>query len=290
MRNRPEFAEARDAVLIHLEDCAPDQPQEVIGYAPVLTVISEYLNNGNPLSLLNAARQWTRQEPARLLATVANSILLREQREKSESPLRDVLTVVPAFAAWDTLYTPDEQCLRLLAKESNYALTELPPSNLPLPAREAYETAINEWIEQHPFRKQKVFSEYIYAWFLSHNKIEAALKDTVRGHVTSTYFPTYLLAEFTLALDGGNASTISIDSLDFGFLYDSVVSGRSRGDTIRLFLTRARKPGELEGNLSWYFDRDRSGGVEKPKRIIGLNLRRIPRRPLAMAVIVRGRY
>jgi hypothetical protein len=100
--------------------------------APVLTVISEYLNQGNTNLLFQTAQSWQQQDPARLLARVAHELLEREHSEKSQAPLRSKLsTLDPTFNEWTGLYTPDEQCLRLLAKDSEYELSKRPPPTLP---------------------------------------------------------------------------------------------------------------------------------------------------------------
>ncbi len=277
IRTRSEFLEARDAVLKRLADCVPEAPEPVVGYAPVLIVVSEYLNEGNPHGLLQKVMRWNLQDPAQLLAQVARELLEREHTQKIGELLPNALNAPPSFSAWEKLYTPDEQCLRLLAIECKYNLAARPPSELPPALRNDYENAIKPWLDDHPFAGQQVFREYVYAWLLRQEGVEPNLRDAVRRRLTAPetkYLPSRLLADFLVARRGGDTiNPASVEAKDFGLLHESVMAGCTNGEVVRLTLLSGAPGTPIEGEIAWLVIRpDNPSEGEKSARRLPLIL------------------
>lgn len=276
IRQSSNFGDARNAILGHLGDCAPTDPRAVVGYAPVLIVVSEYLNEGNPHGLLQKVAGWKKHDPAKLLAQIARELLEREQRDKAIERLPKVLGSSAGFIDWSKLYAPEEQCLRLLARECQYDLRDRPPAELPNPLRNDYEKALEPWIEDHPFRGQQVFREYTYTWLLGRGDVEAGLRDAIRRWLTTPdvkYLPSPLLSEFLLAMNGDESPSLAkLKADDFGLLYESVLSGCARGEAVRLSLASLDSTETIAGEITWFDEKPAEVGEVKPKRRLELLL------------------
>jgi hypothetical protein len=160
------FALARDAVLDRLERAVPEgvHPLSLAGYAPVLELISHFLDVGNPYAeyrrILSDSKKWRLET---LVGDIAKKLLDREH-EKTVTKLAAALGAHPPGSfQWGAAYQPDEQCLRLLAVQTRFTLTNPPPADLPSALREPYERKLKQWVQDHPFMAQPLFMDYAYA-------------------------------------------------------------------------------------------------------------------------------
>jgi hypothetical protein len=240
-----------------------------LGYAPVLEAIATSFappDRRDPVegpftvnyrALVNSLKdgdvegrdQW------RFLLKVIESVLARE-RTKLVQALRPSLAG-PAAAAkwsdWDSLYSNDEQCERVL----RYML-HAPPISRQLPAAVAtiYEQAVGDNLPQHAFIEEKrqftnvVFREYAYAWALA--SAHGTLSDQVRARLQQrdgVFLPSPLFGRFLTALSSRAAADgrARVAASDVGALYESfATNGRDvsisvigEGDEADCFLTIA---------------------------------------------------
>jgi hypothetical protein len=212
--NKVDFDRARNAVLDRLQEAVPPglDPRSIVGYAPVLRLVAELLDTPNPHAVAEQAKTWKADE---LLRKVAEGILTREQEQKVNLPeYRNA-------GAW----TPDEQCIRLLARRAGHTLQTRLPHTLPEILREEYERRVEIWINDHPFARETIFEEYVHAWSLACEDIrEPSLRESLRDRLRvkiPPYRPTPLLLRFTMDLA---KEFVSVDAADFGFLYESALA------------------------------------------------------------------
>lgn len=244
--NRAEFERARDAVLSRLRDAVPAglDPGSVVGYAPVLRLVAELLDVGNPHAIAEQAATW---RPDELLRKVAEGILAREQEQKVHQ--------VPEYrtaGAWSS----EEQSLRLLARRTEHALQAHLPKGLPEHLREEYDRRVGIWINEHPFVREPVFEEYVLAWLFTCTDIgEPLLAEAVRDRLRAEkppYRPTPLLLRFASDLGRGR---VSVDAADFGFIYESALAdsasstGRGKGHVPRLSLNSSSARDDIAGEV-----------------------------------------
>lgn len=244
--NRAEFERARDAVLSRLGEAVPGglDPSSVVGYAPVLRLVAELLDVGNPHAIAQEARTWRSDE---LLRKVAEGILAREQEQKVHQ--------VPEYRTAQA-WAPEEQCLRLLARRAGHALQARLPERLPDHLREEYERRVGVWINEHPFVREPVFEEYVLAWLLTRRGIgEALLAEDLRDHLraeTPSYRPTPLLVRFSSDIGGGH---VSVAAADFGFVYESALADsassprKGSGHIPRLNLNSSNARDDIVGEI-----------------------------------------
>jgi hypothetical protein len=135
------------------------------------------------------------------------------------------------------VWTPEEQCVRFLAKKANYQLESRPSKGLPDRLRSEYEENVERWLGDHPFNDHPLFEDYVYAWLFAGGIVETGLAEAVRTYLKSdraNYRPTPLLLWFVgHASDLDMKEQVSVDAADFGFIYESVLadveSGTPRG-------------------------------------------------------------
>jgi hypothetical protein len=266
------FARVRDELLEGIRTAltgigsAEDEGtiRSVLGYAPMLRAISDYLvddeRRRNYHRLLQALQREGREGD--LLTQAAEDILDREQ-EKRIGDLQGRLSSMPAtFNEWGRLYTRDEQIERLLAMRFGL-LQPPPPSEVPASLRQEYQEAIAQALEEHPFRGSveglhPVFGEYLYGWVLANASWPGALRarESLRD---STYLPTPGLAWFLLALTTRSHNQPSVAARDFGFLYESIQSqeqipgdvtvriGDASGDALSVWVNTRGRTLEFSG-------------------------------------------
>lgn len=212
-----------------------------LGYAPVLDAIAVLLGRDttNYLQLeqdLSTEQLGTPSSQSKshihLLLSVVRSIIERERDQKVLRNLKPILHPVAAGARWDkweVLYREDEQIARIVGLLVN----EQASFSLPCPdaVRSEYEKHVNSWVLDHPFVKDGkqctsvVFESYAFARVLIDNVY--GLRASVENFLWGTrYRPSYLLAEFYLALGIGEAG-YSVPPEHVGILYDSFASAES---------------------------------------------------------------
>ena len=129
--HRQPFVAARDAILQQLERAvvgddatAEVASREFLGYAPVLETVAVLLaKEKNPHELLTGLQATTgvstSDRPLLVLEHVVTRLLRREQVQKVQHNIRPALESTAAavnWSSWDTLYSEEEQRLRLLGR------------------------------------------------------------------------------------------------------------------------------------------------------------------------------
>ncbi len=253
-RHRQPFEGARDLMFRHLEQAIQGPAgaaqaaaaREFLGYAPVLEAVAILLAGERNYSELRSTLEQQlvgvdKDAPLNLLRNVVERILERERVEKVQRNLRPALESIADtsnWSDWDSLYTPDEQCKRVLGQVLGIA-PEIPfdgSSSL----RAQYELQIATWVPEHPFLRDghtianTVFSSYLVARALG-TELGDDLFQAVRSRVQEpTYRPSRLLADFYF----GSRSDLAADFVPaelIGILYDSLSSAET--DTIRVRFT-----------------------------------------------------
>ena len=246
------FRQARDGLLEGIKrEVATDEQGEdalvrsVVGYAPVLEAVGEYLleeeSRKNYHRLLQALKQKGREWE--LLLQVAEALLQREQ-QKMASKIREKLEPVAGarWSQWDQLYLPEEQFHRLLARRFKLHQPTLPVT-LPPDLRHEYERSVEHALDEHPFRGSAlglhpVFGEYLYARVLADPTGAAfpggdRVREVLKGE---NYLPTRALCRFVLTITARTAQP-RIAAGDFGFLYESILSDQEKPGDVWLVLS-----------------------------------------------------
>jgi len=221
---------------------------DFLGYAPVLDSVAVLLakeGNWHALRerLVTALRTVDSTSPhghARLLELVVKNVLAREQDEKLVSNIRPVLEATAAahnWAAWNTLYTPEEQTQRLLGRVLGVSIEY--PLQMPTVLRSQYEDRLESWLPEHPFLRDgqtpanAVFESYLYAVGLlaSHAKTISAVRARL---AEPSYKPSRLFAEFYFLAIGKDGAAPHIPPEHIGWIYDSFLSAESATSFCRL--------------------------------------------------------
>jgi hypothetical protein len=236
---------------------ASDSVRTFLGYAPVLEAVAVFLSDPNYQELvvrlqeIRAAVGGRRAtELWRFLIEIVAAILAREQA-KIGGNVRGQLEQAADRLGWDgwaELYTPDEQCARVVNRVVLRKPAPPLPVDLPDELRGPYEDALQTSVPQHPFLGERsefanvVFREYLYAWTLRRGSAEQASATRARMSVVE-YLATPLLARFLLALDDAEIPTVSPQ--DFGFVYESLRGQGRKKDDVYLTLTSTPDTDEI---------------------------------------------
>lgn len=256
-----QFAKARDAVLDRLETAVPAtvDPRSLAGYAPVLALVSEILDVGNPYAefqaILRESEKWRLET---LVSDIAMRLLTREHNKTVGTLATELASLTSGAFQWSNAYQPDEQCLRLLAFDTGHTLADPPPSDLPTELREPYERQLKRWVGDHPFTAQPLFMDYAYAWLFTRERADSSLSGSVRTRLCRTkdrrppYRPTPLLAWFAADFAAGNAAQrqLRMNAEDFGFVYESALAAATSQDKPQLTLVSSEEGEEIIGEFS----------------------------------------
>ncbi len=237
------------------DDWEDELIREFAGYAPVLEVLSDFLDDRNYFKLRQQMTSFGDNldlvEPQhaawKFLRDIVSGLLLREQ-EKLLNPLKDEIANEARAANWDDwdqLYTGDEQCERVLCHSFKLPVPVL-PEGLPPRVRLAYTKAIA--ISDHAFVKDEtdftnvVFRDFLYAWSLRNGS--KSVKDAVELRlVEDDYKTSPLLAHFYLTPDNGKEpEAISAEYL--GYVYESLLSKESLSHEV-LFMLDCTDDGKM---------------------------------------------
>jgi hypothetical protein len=224
--------------------------KDFLGYAPVLDAISVLLagtTNFEELKVqitqeFEASITSTRYAAAMLLRKIIEAILSREHKQKLvhniKPAIEDVAKQIP-WNSWDSLYTPEEQSERILARITN---TDYHQEHSLLPPRllAAYEDQLSHWLSEHPFLRDGlvpanvVFESYLLARALVHGSVST--QGSAEWFVRQKHYkPSNLLAEFYL-LFVGNDQDHTVPAEHIGILYESMLSGETETRRLRIIL------------------------------------------------------
>ena len=212
----------------------PERVKSFLGYAPVLEALAEYLADyhgdyravANDLQRLKENPYPPGQAHWGFLWNVVTDLLLREQG-KVIRQIREALGP-DVFPELEEMYSPDEQCERILARVTGRPHLTPSPVQLAPRASAVYERALSAALPNHPFLgpffgcANVVFRDYLHAWALAGNAEDA--KRAAREILgTAAYLPSPLLGPFVL---GRSVETgrVVVDSEDVGFVYESLMT------------------------------------------------------------------
>ncbi|WP_328955740.1 hypothetical protein [Kitasatospora purpeofusca] len=253
------FATARESVFsmlastlsITTDKALWDNPEvrDFLGYAPVLDVVAEFLAVDN-FSTLNKEFLTAKSDGAvahwGLVARVINHLLVREQGKFVEQFCKtSAFLELDNENLRDSLYSPEEQCSRLLEYIEGLNMGLDVPAHLPQSVRDAYETAINVQLVNHPFLRSDswfnvIFRDYVTARALTSPLTSPNASQAIRKKLLSAawkhspmlgYFSHSLSADTT----GANATC---HSEVIGALYESFKSMCETQDTLHTHIGR----------------------------------------------------
>ena len=264
---RANFSEVRDYLFSRVfevlgvdstgnaDDWSDPLVREFVGYAPVLEVLSDFLNDTNYFRLRQQMSGFGHDldvvEPNhaawRFLRDVVSGLLIREQG-KFLGVFRDEISAEANAANWndwEVLYTCDEQCERVLRHSLNLPSPSL-PQNLPAQIGHAYTDAIK--ISDHAFMKDEfdftnvVFRDYLYAW--AFRSASSSVRESIEMRlVADEYKSSPLLAHFYLTAErGSELEPVEVQYL--GYVYESLLSKESIARNI-LFMLEWNEGGNL---------------------------------------------
>lgn len=158
-RFRVPFEGARDQLFFRMREALQADDDEsdgldarsFLGYAPVLIALSEYLKVGDYQALTREIETdgvgtggeglWG------FLKGIVEDLLLREQPKLISNLPSDIQGLLGSDDQ-ERLYSPEEQCDRLLARATN---TDPPDVDLDVAVLPEYERSVNETLGEHPF-------------------------------------------------------------------------------------------------------------------------------------------
>src|SRR5262249_13375324 len=157
-------------------------------------------------------------------------ILEREQDQKLLRNLRPMLAgqAPTGWSAWEELYTPAEQRARLLARILDHPW--VPPVNVPVAIRQAYEEQLKNFFDDHPFLREAksaasiVFEAYLFADALVEpgHPLRTQLADYLEERRT---LPSRLLADFYFLFRAASNRPTRLTHI--GLLYESLLAGET---------------------------------------------------------------
>lgn len=238
-RMKPDypFADTGDrAIALLLEGLRRDTQNDgdrFAGYAPVLQAVADRVaEDSNPNALI---AQVERGEQPVTLQAITTAILEREQAKLNSIAFEDA-------SLRNTLYLPDEQMSRLVARVYRQAPPTLPRMS-PKDAQ-AYSNALATWVPDHAFLNgalapaSAVFDAVIVGNALRNNAIGAAAasRELAKGAAANPF-----LAEFYFSDD---MSYIPPEHI--GIIYASLRARLSLGDSAGLSVEGVEAEDELE--------------------------------------------
>ena len=262
------YGQARDDLFAVLASAVTQQRgnfwedpdvRDFLGYAPVLDVAAEYLAVDNFANLGGSSIGSSSGEGFAhwdLVANVINQLLLREQ-SKFVAQFREVEefqrygnSSLPAI-----LYTPEEQCARLLDYVESMQLDLSMPASLPANLRECYETAADTQLSNHPFLRgdgwfNVIFRDYVTARAQGSPSTSTAAVKRIRANVLSAQWkhsPMYGFFSFSLGRSASGGKS-ACHSEDLGALYESFKSACEADD--RLITTIGKAGNRLSASFS----------------------------------------
>lgn len=196
--------------------------EEFLGYAPVLTVLAESAACTNPAKELADLKRANLASNEQLLLDICTRILRREQDKFSKNFYAKLKASLPANDSHDitaeSLYTPQEQLLRVFSSATDAVIVAPPPADLPEGLRPIYEEAVQQFVADHPYLRGKyAFSSVVFKDFVS-----ASLANDLSAQASLEKHPSYsirdvgvgpFLCGFLEHLTGGNSPSRVPESL-----------------------------------------------------------------------------
>jgi hypothetical protein len=253
MQTHPEpYHDARDLILDGLQhaiagsqpnDATMAEARDFVGYAPVLDAVAVLLAGESNWGQLRARLQSEvgpassdTNRPAELLRNVVRRILEREQEAKLVANIKPALQVVAQQAGWsdwNSLYSAQEQCDRLVSRLLGTPYT--PSSALPPIVGAQYEQQLAAWLPEHPFLRDgnSVFTSYLFATAVRGTMQPKAVEAHLAGR---THKPSRLFADFYFLETHGTEGPLKLPPEHIGLLYDALLAGESDRFALRMTL------------------------------------------------------
>ena len=249
------YRDCRDLIFSQLvasvtEGVETAATREFVHYPPVLDVVATLLKEEkNPIQLKNSLDSQSsavQGKSADLIQDVIVRILRREQHDKvlpAIKPLLGERAQQQRWSNWESLYSIEEQCSRLLESVLNISVPTGSEGSESLPdeLRGEYEDSVKAFLDDHPFLQttgkfaNPVFQSYVFARALLGDFGDDLVNVITQKLLRRELLPTRLLAEFYL---GSNNNEIhgrkTIMPEHLGILYDSLLSSESNRSHIRL--------------------------------------------------------
>ncbi|GLZ38997.1 hypothetical protein [Actinokineospora sp. NBRC 105648] len=130
------------------------QIRSFLGYAPVLTVLAEYIAVPNPHADHERVELAGVGHSREILLEIVDRILKREQGKFRDQVVAKLIAHVPAEEDWrlrELAYSPTEQAIRLISKHLDVDISVHPPASLPNAIRSEYERHASQFMADHPF-------------------------------------------------------------------------------------------------------------------------------------------
>jgi len=228
-QHRGPFEQARDSLFERVQTAVGVDDgsggidaMSFLGYAPVLVALAGYLRVGDYQGLVNDLRDVTSSSASpqslwTFLSGIVVGLLVREQPKLIERLPAHVRNGVPAVQL-EQLYSPEEQCARLLARAAG---TTPPTVDLPASIVPEYEKSVAGTLGEHPFVgagpegfASVVFRDYVLGRALALHDAPAVARQLARKRA---FKPSPLLLRFYVEC----AETWDIDPDDLDVLYAS---------------------------------------------------------------------
>ncbi|MFT7839507.1 hypothetical protein Q5530_25465 [Saccharothrix sp. BKS2] len=210
-----------------------------LGYAPVLSVLGEYLAVSNPQSERESNIGSGRHLAARnvLLEIIAN-LLTRESRKFLVQVNDKLRALLPVEETWDDsnqVYGANEQSVRLVARSLDVDIIVPPPVSLPESLRQQYEGHAVQFIADHPFLAGRdavnvVFDDYIKAKAAVDLECLTSLRPDPRSKVRSVG-PFFYQFVYEFATKGNQGEPVIEEGLVSLLLssYSQSITGVNKG-------------------------------------------------------------
>ncbi|MGW8570607.1 hypothetical protein [Streptomyces niveus] len=222
--------------------------REFLGYAPVLDVAAEYLAVENFATLGNSISESAQSGLTHwnLVANVIDQLLRREQ-DKFVQQFKQTGDFKrnghPSLEG--NLYSPEEQCARLLDYVENLLLDLDLPISLPAELREPYETGVDAQLVNHPFLRGEswfnvIFRDYVTARSLTSPITSGRSRQAIRKSLLSSnwkHSPMFGYFAFSLGKAAPDEPS-SCHSEEVGALYESFKSMCEAEDELSITVGR----------------------------------------------------
>ena len=254
------YQEARDHIVESIGGFFKDQRsitekqyEHFIGYAPVLLAISTFFKDHvrNYQQLLEELKMSNAREIS-LILDIVERILRRDKEEKVKVNLLERILEDrdDAFREYvmNTVYTPEEQCARVLY----IMLDEDYPHNHPTNDEAfdlKYSEGLKDWIMEHPFLNERkpaniVFESYILARLITNEKYKDAVYQYLNRNYESSYMFFYIYDELNKR-ENEEERHVELPLLPYLYASLKALDKKDSYYTMELFANEDNKSGEV---------------------------------------------
>ena len=201
-----------------------------IGYAPVLEALAVFFDSEpNTMQLLQKTDR--AENSTEVFNKVIYHILSREHGKVVSGLKTRCENEYPGFTAWDSVYSIEEQVVRLASflslGVSEY--NDYPIPNLPREIAQEYTNVMSSFLKDHPFIRHydengsvwvdfagPAFRDYTLAKLLNLDEYDIFAQDYMQTHARTARFPSHLFFDFYEFFSDGK-----LKKEHFAYLYDA---------------------------------------------------------------------